>query len=72
MENTTQQTPEGWHAEAWESFNTKMKTMSKEELIKAFEDLDLVFEEPEALEAEDIISIADVLSEEDVRAYFKI
>ncbi|KKT43927.1 MAG: hypothetical protein UW32_C0001G0519 [Candidatus Wolfebacteria bacterium GW2011_GWE2_44_13] len=72
MENTTQQTPEGWHAEAWEAFNAKMKTMSKEELIKAFEDLDLVFEEPEELTAEDVISIADVLSEEDVRAYFKI
>lgn len=69
---TNQQTPKGWSPDVWHTFNAKMETMSKEELLKAFEDLDLVFEEPEELTKEDIIEIADELSEADVKAYFKL
>jgi hypothetical protein len=72
MENTTQPTPKGWTPEVWDAFNKKMETMSAEELIEAFAELGLTFEEPEDLEKEDIIEIADELDEEDVKAYFKL
>lgn len=72
MENTTQSTPKGWTPEVWAAFNKKMEAMSDEELLAAFAELGLTFEEPEILEKEDIMEVADELDEEDVKAYFKL
>lgn len=74
MENTIEQhVPKGWTADVWQKFNKKMEEMSKEELIKTFHDLGLDFQEPEEkLTKDSIIAVADELSEEDVKAYFKM
>lgn len=74
MENTTEQhSPKGWTPDIWQKFNKKIEGMSKEELIRVFRDLGLDFQEPEEkLTKDSIIAVADELSEEDVKAYFKM
>jgi len=67
-----QHAPKGWAPDVWQKFNKKIEEMSEEELIKAFHDLGLDFQEPEKLTKDDIIAVADELYEKDVKEYFKI
>lgn len=68
-----QHAPKGWTPDIWKKFNEKIETMSKEDIIKTFHDLGLDFQEPkEKLTKDGIIAVADELSEDDVKAYFKM
>lgn len=65
--------PEKWDKDLWENLIKKLESMNKNEILKVYNDLGIIFHVPvNNLTKDDLIGVADELIPEDVKKYFLI